>query len=264
MKEAKSIEAMTWISFMSNLLNKKIAVVTGANRGIGRCITETFAENHCNVFVCMREVTLETQKWINNLESKYNIVITPIELDLSDEISVKNSIKQIFSISKKIDILVNNAGIASGGLFQMTPSSELRKVFEINLFSQIVFTQGIAKIMIRNKSGSIINMSSSAAYIADPGTLSYGSSKSAFIRVSQSMASELGASNIRVNAIAPGVTKTDMFDQMSKDAREKLINSSYLKRAAEPKDIANVALFLASELSSFVNGQVIRVDGGIS
>jgi 3-oxoacyl-[acyl-carrier protein] reductase len=249
---------------MSNyLLNGKLAVVTGANRGIGRSITETFAENRCDIFACMREVTLETKKWLKNLENKFNIVITPIELNLSDEDSIKNSIKQIFSTSKRIDILVNNAGIASGGLFQMTPISELRKVFEINLFSQILFTQGIAKIMIRNKSGSIINLSSSAAFIADPGTLSYGTSKSALIRATESMAMELGALNIRVNAIAPGVTKTDMFDQMSKDARDKLINSSSLKRPAEPKDIANVALFLASELSSFVTGQVIRADGGI-
>ena len=250
---------------MSNyLLNGKLAVVTGANRGIGRSITETFAENRCDIFACMREVTLETKKWLKSLENKFNIVITPIELDLSDEDSIKNSIKQIFSISKRIDILVNNAGIASGGLFQMTPISELRKVFEINLFSQILFTQGIAKIMIRNKSGSIINLSSSAAFIADPGTLSYGTSKSALIRATESMAMELGTLNIRVNAIAPGVTKTDMFDQMSKDARDKLINSSSLKRPAEPKDIANVALFLASELSSFVTGQVIRADGGIT
>ena len=250
---------------MSNhLLNGKVAVVTGANRGIGRSITETFAENRCDIFACMREVTLETKKWLKSLENKFNIVITPIALDLSDEDSIKNSIKQIFSTSKRIDILVNNAGIASGGLFQMTPISELRKVFEINLFSQILFTQGIAKIMIRNKSGSIINLSSSAAFIADPGTLSYGTSKSALIRATESMAMELGALNIRVNAIAPGVTKTDMFDQMSKDARDKLINSSSLKRPAEPKDIANVALFLASELSSFVTGQVIRADGGIT
>ena len=118
--------------------------------------------------------------------------------------------------------------------------------------------------MVRNKSGSIINLSSTAAFIADPGTLAYGSSKSAFARATQSMANELGSYNIRVNAIAPSVTKTDMFEQMSLEAREKLINASALKRAAEPKDIANVALFLASELSSFVTGQVIRADGGIS
>lgn len=249
---------------MSNLLKNKIAVVTGANRGIGKCITETFAENGANIIACMRSISPESEKWINNLESKFNISINIVRLDLSDEISVKESIKQIFLISKKIDILVNNAGVASGALFQMTPVSELRKLFEINFFSQILLSQGIAKVMIRNKTGSIINLSSTAASIADPGTLAYGSSKSAFARATKSMANELGVFNIRVNAIAPSVTKTDMFDQMSSEAREKLINSSALKRAAEPKDIANVALFLASELSSFVSGQVIRADGGIS
>lgn len=249
---------------MSNLLQDKVAVVTGANRGIGKCITETFAENGASIIACMRVISPETDDWMKNLESKFNISINPVMVDLSNEKSVKGSIKEIMSISKRIDILVNNAGIASGALFQMTPISELRKIFEINFFSQIALSQGIAKIMVRNKSGSIINLSSTAAFIADPGTLAYGSSKSAFSRATQSMANELGSYNIRVNAIAPSVTKTDMFEQMSLEAREKLINASALKRAAEPKDIANVALFLASELSSFVTGQVIRADGGIS
>jgi 3-oxoacyl-[acyl-carrier protein] reductase len=117
--------------------------------------------------------------------------------------------------------------------------------------------------MTRHKTGSIINIASTAAMVADPGTLGYGSSKAAFARATQSMATELGASGIRVNAIAPGVTRTDMFDQMTEAARDKLIDSSALKRAAEPQDIANMALFLASDLSSFVTGQIMRVDGGM-
>ena len=249
---------------MSNLLHKKVVVVTGANRGIGKCITETFAENGASIIACMRVISPESEEWMKSLESEFNISINPVLVDLSDETSVKGLIKEIMSISPRVDVLVNNAGIASGALFQMTTISELRKIFEINFFSQITLTQGVAKLMARNKSGSIINITSTAAFIADPGTLAYGSSKSAFARATKSMATELGSSNIRVNAIAPSVTKTDMFDQMSHEAREKLINSSALKRAAEPKDIANVALFLASELSSFVTGQIIRADGGIS
>jgi 3-oxoacyl-[acyl-carrier protein] reductase len=249
---------------MTKLLQNKVAVISGANRGIGKSIAETYAESGANIIACMRSLNPETVVWMNKLENKFNISVKPVLIDLSDEQSVKKSIKEIMGISKKIDILVNNAGIASGALFQMTTGAELRKIFEINFFSQIVISQGIAKIMVKNKSGSIINLSSTAAFIADPGTLAYGSSKSAFARATQSMASELGSSNIRVNAIAPGVTKTDMFEQMSIDARDKLINSSALKRAADPLDIANVALFLASDLSSFVTGQVIRVDGGIS
>ena len=249
---------------MSNLLQEKVVVVTGANRGIGKCITETFAENGASIIACMRVISSESKEWMKSLENEFNISINPVLVDLSDETSVKGLIKEIISISPRIDVLVNNAGIASGALFQMTPIAELRKIFEINFFSQITLTQGVAKLMARNKSGSIINITSTAAFIADPGTLAYGSSKSAFARATKSMATELGSSNIRVNAIAPSVTKTDMFDQMSHEAREKLINSSALKRAAEPKDIANVALFLASELSSFVTGQIIRADGGIS
>ncbi|MDA9060387.1 SDR family oxidoreductase [Candidatus Thioglobus sp.] len=249
---------------MTKLLQNKVAVISGANRGIGKSIAETYAESGANIIACMRSLNPEIVVWMNKLENKFNISVKPVLVDLSDQQSVKKSIKEIMGISKKIDILVNNAGIASGALFQMTTGAELRKIFEINFFSQIVISQGIAKIMVKNKSGSIINLSSTAAFIADPGTLAYGSSKSAFARATQSMASELGSSNIRVNAIAPGVTKTDMFEQMSIDARDKLINSSALKRAADPLDIANVALFLASDLSSFVTGQVIRVDGGIS
>ena len=249
---------------MTNLLQNKVAVITGANRGIGKCIAEKFAENGANIIVCMRSISPETAEWIKELRGKFNISINPVIVDLSDERVVKASIQEIFKISKKVDVLVNNAGIASGSLFQMTPVSEIRKIFEINFFSQIALSQGIAKIMIRNKSGSIINLSSTAAFISDPGTLAYGSSKAAFSRATQSMASELGSYNIRVNAIAPSVTKTDMYEQMSVDAREKLISSSALKRAAEPEEIAKVAVFLASELSSFVTGQVIRVDGGIS
>jgi 3-oxoacyl-[acyl-carrier protein] reductase len=248
---------------MTNLLQNKIAVITGANRGIGKSVTEIFAKNGANIVACMRSITPEIEAWMKGIESKFNISIDPVLIDFSDEKSIKSSIKEIVNISKNVDILVNNAGVASGAIFQMTPISELKKIFEINFFSQIVFSQNIAKLMIRNKSGSIINLSSTTAFIADPGTLAYGSSKAAFSRATQSMASELGSYNIRVNAIAPSVTKTDMFEQMSVDARDKLINSSALKRAADPEEIAKVAVFLASELSSFVTGQVIRVDGGI-
>jgi 3-oxoacyl-[acyl-carrier protein] reductase len=118
-------------------------------------------------------------------------------------------------------------------------------------------------LMMRNKSGSIINISSSTAHIADPGTLAYGCSKAALNRATQSMATELGASGIRVNGIAPGVTDTDMGAEMDEAARSKLIMASVLKKAATPQDIANLALFLASDLSSHITGQIISVDGGI-
>ena len=145
----------------------------------------------------------------------------------------------------------------------MTTLAEIRKVFDVNFFGQLLLTQGIARKMTRQKYGSIINIASTAAMIADTGTLAYGTSKAALIRATQSLATELGTFDIRVNGIAPGVTRTDMSEQMNEAARKSLINRAALKRSAEPQDIANTALFLASDLSSFVTGQVIRVDGGV-
>jgi len=245
------------------LLKDKVAVVTGANRGIGLSIARTFLENGAKVIACVRSVEIQKEDLLTQLNPDRVNQLQLVYLDLSDERVIKLAIKEIMSTNPKIDVMVNNAGIASGGLFQMTTMQELHRLFDINFFGQILLTQGIARLMQRHKAGSIINISSTAASIADPGTLGYGSSKAAFARASQSMASELGASGIRVNAIAPGVTRTDMFDQMTPTAREKLINSSSLKRAAEPEDIANMALFLASNLSTFVTGQILKVDGGI-
>lgn len=244
------------------MLNEKIVVVTGANRGIGFSIAHTFAAQGANVFACMRTLDFDALKRMAPEGGTDRI--KGVVLDLGEEASIKSAIKEIASLTgNKVDVLVNNAGTATGGLFQMMPIAELRRVFEINLIGQILLTQGLSRLMTRHRTGSIINIASTAAEIADPGTLAYGASKAGFARASQSMATELGASGVRVNTISPGVTKTDMFDQMAPEARERLINSSALKRAAVPQDIANVALFLASDLSSFVTGQTLRVDGGM-
>lgn len=245
------------------LLQGKTAVITGANRGIGRTVLETFAANGCRLFACLRTLSPEALADFEALQAKYGVTVTPVQIDLADEESVKAAARGIIGQAETLDVIVNNAGIASGGLFQMASVAELRKVFEVNVFAQLLFAQSLARKMTRQKSGSIINIASTAALIADPGTLAYGSSKAALIRATESMATELGAFNIRVNAIAPGVTRTDMFDQMAEAARESLINRSALKRPAEPQDIANTALFLASDLSTFITGQTIRVDGGI-
>lgn len=245
------------------LLQDKVAIITGANRGIGLSIARTFIQNGAKVVACIRPSEGRQAELLKQLNPEGVNSLQLVYLDLSEDQSIKLAIKEIVTSNPKIDILVNNAGIASGSIFQMTAMQELRRLFDINFFGQILFTQGIARIMQRHNAGSIINISSTAACIADPGTLGYGSSKAALARASQSMAAELGVSGIRVNAIAPGITKTDMFDQMTPAAREKLINSSALRRAAEPQDIANTALFLASNLSTFITGQILKVDGGI-
>jgi 3-oxoacyl-[acyl-carrier protein] reductase len=245
------------------MLTEKTAVVTGANRGIGRCILETFLRQGCHVVACVRQKDADLEALLTALPAAEGSRLTVVELDLADEASIKSAVRQIVGSVPRLDILVNNAGVASGGLFQMSSMAEMRRVFEVNVFGTMQFSQGLARLMTRQKSGSIINIASTAVDFADPGTLGYGSSKAALVRMTQSMATELGAFNVRVNAIAPGLTRTDMFEQMTPAARELLIQRSALKRAAEPQDIANAALYLASDLSSFVTGQTLRVDGGM-
>lgn len=145
----------------------------------------------------------------------------------------------------------------------MTPISKISEEFEVNFFSQLQFSQSIARLMVRAKTGSIINMASVSGLLGDLGTISYGSSKAALMYATKTMARELGEFNVRVNAIAPSVTKTDMLDQMEAGARDRMILSTALKRPAEVIEVANVALFLASDLSSYVTGQTLRVDGGL-
>ena len=246
------------------LLEQKTAVITGCNRGIGKATLETFAENGADIFACVRKESDEFTDVMTKLAVKAGVSITPIYFDFAESEQVKAGIKSIISSKKQIDILVNNAAVATGSFFQMTSMQNLKQLFEINFFSQILFTQGISRYMSRFKTGSIINIASTAGLIGGAGTTSYGSSKAALMFATKTMATELGVMNIRVNAIAPSITKTDMFDQMEEKACKKLIESSALKRPAEAVEVANVALFLASDLSSFITGQVLRVDGGLT
>lgn len=248
----------------TKLLQGKVAVVTGANRGIGKAILEVFASNGADVFACARSESEIFLKTIEKLENDNKVIIKPVYFDLQDEEQVKNAARFIIGEKRPIDILVNNAGVASGSFFQMTKMQDASEVMKINFFSQILFSQNISRYMAKRKSGSIINVGSTAGLIGDIGTISYGASKAALMYATKTMAAELGRQNIRVNAIAPNITKTDMFDQMDEKARAKAIESTALGRAAEVNEIANVVLFLASDLASYVTAQVIRVDGGLT
>ena len=246
------------------LLKDKVVVVTGSNRGIGKSILELFHAEGASIFACARTQTENFEADLKKIESQGQGFIKPIYFDFSEPDQIKNAIQKIIAHTKVIDVLVNNAGIASGSLFQMTPVSKVKEIFEINFFAQLQFSQSLARLMTRAKSGSIINMASVSGLLGDSGTLSYGSSKAALIYATKTMARELGEFNVRVNAIAPSVTKTDMFNQMESGARDKMIMSTALRRPAEVIEVANVALFLASDLSSYVTGQTLRVDGGLS
>jgi 3-oxoacyl-[acyl-carrier protein] reductase len=245
------------------LLKNMTTIITGCNKGIGKSLLEKFAEHGANIFACVREETAAFNELMNTVSINTGVKITPVYFDLEDPNQVKTAVRTIISHKQKIDVLVNNAGIASGSIFQMTSSAELDRLMKINFTSQILFSQGLSRYMSRQQRGSIINIASVAGILGNAGTLSYGASKAALIFATKTMATELGVNNIRVNAIAPGIAMTGMFDQMDEKARNKMIGSSALQRVAHPDEIANVALFLASDLSSFITGQTIRVDGGM-
>ena len=178
--------------------------------------------------------------------------------------SVKSAAKEIINSKIPIDILINNAGIIENSIFQMTTSKSLKKIFEVNYFSQTLFTQYVLKSIIKNKKGSIVYISSTSALDGIIGRNVYSSSKAAIISQSNTLSREIGKMNIRVNVISPGLTNTDMMkentpDKILKETVEKLS----LKRIASVEEIANVALFLSSDLSSYITGQTIRVDGGM-
>ena len=245
------------------MLKNKSALITGANRGIGFSILKRLAENGANIIACARKQDDLFEKEISNISKKFNIKIKPIYFDLSNENEIEQGLKKIISLNWVIDIIVNNAGINHVALFQMTPIKKMRDIFNINFFSQILLTQKLLNIMIKNKKGSIINISSNAAVECDAGRSGYSSSKAALIAWTKVLSKELGNFNIRVNAVSPGLTNTDM---MKKDLSRKVIEDAIkrvpLKRAADPDEIAKVVLFLASDLSSYVNGEVISVTGG--
>ena len=244
------------------MLSGKVAVITGASGGIGSACTELFCKNHASVYALVRntggQFALFTEKLKND-----GADITAVECDLLDESSIRSAVKEITSHTKTIDILVNNAGaVDENTSFQMTSADKIRNLFEINFFGPSVLTQYISRIMSRRKCGSIVNISSVAALDGRPGQYEYAASKSAVIGASKELAIELGKSGIRVNAVAPGITNTKMASHISGELYNETIENTILKRPAEPMEIANAVLFLASDMSGYITGQVLRVDGG--
>jgi 3-oxoacyl-[acyl-carrier protein] reductase len=245
------------------MLQGKTAVITGCSRGIGNQIYRTFVSNGCNVIACLRKPNDEFDQYATAINELTGIKTTTIYFDFNDLEQIKSAAKEIFNLKIPIDILVNNAGITYNSLFQMTPADKLQEVFNINFFHQFMFIQYISKIMLKQKFGNIVNIASTAALDGTKGRSAYGASKASMISLTMTLAEEL-APYIRVNAISPGITDTDMvLESMTPEIIKETIDKTCLKRMGNPRDIANVSLFLASDLSSYITKQVIRVDGGL-
>jgi 3-oxoacyl-[acyl-carrier protein] reductase len=247
----------------SRLLIGKTAVITGCNRGIGKAILENYAANGATIFACVRKESHEFSKLIQRISKRNSVSIIPIYFDSRNIEELKQAVSKIKDSSKKIDILVNNSGIGYNALFQMSSLEKLKEVFDVNFIAPFVFTQYLTKLMVRQKSGSIINISSTVALDGNDGKSVYGASKAALICMTNVIASELKSYGIRANSIAPGLTNTDMLSCLPKEFILKIANLPEQNRIAKPSEIADTALFLASDLSVHISGEVIRVDGGI-
>ena len=244
------------------LLSGKSALITGAGRGIGRAVAERFAAEGATLFLAVRNIE-QGMLLAGELQAKHGIDCHALSCDVSDADSVKTLFRELFSHSKTLDVLVNNAGVLDDALIGMVTPAQVERTFASNSFSVLYCSQYAARMMQRAGGGSIINLASIIGRVGNAGQAVYGGSKAAVIGITQSLAKELALQQIRVNAIAPGFIDTDMAHSLPDDKFQQRLQSIAMGRIGSADEVAKVALFLASELSSYVTGQVIGVDGGM-
>lgn len=240
----------------------KNVVITGSSRGIGMAILEAFAKEGAYIAACSNRKSNTVIENYKKISSQYGVEIYPIFFDMSDEEAVKEGAKAVKEKMPQVDVLVNNAGISHIAPFMLTKSEDLHRVFQVNFFSQIVFTNGLLGALKKAKGAAIVNMTSIAGLDGGIGVTAYGSSKAAVALTTKVQAQEFAAFKIRVNALAPGMVDTDMAVNMGEKAIENTIHATALKRLARPEDVAKTVLFLASDDASYITGQIIRIDGG--
>ena len=244
------------------LLKDKVALITGGARGIGRSICESFAENGCNIAFTYNNSKEAAEELVKELK-KYDVKVKSYKSDASDHDKSVELIDNVISDFERIDVLVNNAGITKDNLLMRMSPSDFKDVVNVNLGSVFNLTKSSIRIFLKQKEGSIINISSIVGLKGNAGQSNYAASKAGIIGFSKSIALELGSRNIRCNVVAPGFIETDMTDSLSADVLEKWKESIPLKRSGKPNDVGNACVFLASDLSSYITGQVLQVDGGL-
>jgi len=244
------------------MLEGHTSIITGASRGIGLACAELFAEQGSNLVLISRTRSrLEEIKV--DLEKRFSVQVQIFDADVSDYDTMKSVFKELRKSKTTINTLVNNAGVMIDATLMMTNQEMIQTMYNTNVYGAIYTAQLASKSMLRKRKGSIINMSSIIGTNGNLGQTIYGSSKSALIGFTKSLSKELAALNIRVNAIAPGFIDTEMTQGMDPKFYEKNLESIGMKRLGQPMDIAKVALFFASDLSEYVTGQILGVDGSM-
>lgn len=244
------------------ILKDKTAIITGATRGIGRGIAETFAKHGANVIFTYSSSS-DLAKEIENELSKEGVIVKGYKSDASNFNDCENLINKIVNDFPVIDILINNAGITIDNLLMRMKEEDFDKVISVNLKSVFNMTKAIQRTMLKQRFGSIINMSSVVGVKGNAGQSNYAASKAGIIGFSKSIALELGSRNIRCNVIAPGFIETEMTEALDQKVVQEWRNGIPLKRGGAPIDVANATVFLASDMSAYVTGQTIHVCGGM-
>ena len=244
------------------LLSGKVALITGAARGIGKAIALKYASEGAAIAFTDLEINEAAQQTIAELEA-FGVAVKGYASNAADFTQTQEVVAQVVADFGRIDILVNNAGITKDGLVMRMSEGQWDAVIAVNMKSAFNFLHAVVPVMARQKSGSIINMASIAGQTGNPGQVNYSASKAGLIAMAKSVAKEMGPRGIRANSIAPGYVLTEMTEVLPQAVKDEFIKLIPLKRGATVEEVANVALFLGSDLSSYVTGQVIAVNGGM-
>lgn len=244
------------------MLKGQVALITGASRGIGKAIATKLAENGAKIVVNYAGNEQKAQETVDAIISAGGEAIK-VKADVSNENDVKSMVKETLDTFGRIDILVNNAGITKDNLIMRMSEDDFDQVIDTNLKGVFLCTKSVIRHMMKQKSGKIINVSSVVGISGNAGQANYVSAKAAVIGLTKTTAKELATRNILVNAIAPGFITTEMTDQLTEEQKESMLNLIPLQKLGSAEDVANTALFLASDMSSYITGQTIQVDGGM-
>lgn len=242
------------------LLQGKVCLITGTGRGIGKAIAERFAEEGAVVYANSLD-NEPIDEWANECAAKNSTQVIPVKFNITDYTKAKETVLQIKKEQGHIDVLVNNAGLGYNELIGMISIDKMKEIFEVNVFALTNLLQLAARIMSKQQNGSIINISSTVGMKGNPGQLAYSASKGAVIAITKSAAKELAPNKIRVNSIAPGLVDTEMFRLAESKNMEERISRIRMGRLAKPQEIADACVFLGSDLSEYLSGQIIAVDG---